>query len=102
MRSQYSLEEQETTINVFPRGISDQAEVYTCIPSMVQRLTKLHKNHPDEMSVIYKDGCAHATVPRGWIKIQPKRKCTLTAEQKAANAARLAAVRKEKSEVVQT
>ena len=63
MRSQYSLEEQETTINVFPRGISDQAEVYTCIPSMVQRLTKLHKSHPDEMSVIYRN---HDSSFGGW------------------------------------
>ena len=102
MRSQYSLDEQETTINVFPKAVSEQANVYTCIPTMIQRLKKLHDNYPDEVSVIESDGSIHATVPRGWIKIQPKRKCTLTEEQKIANAARLASMRKSRTEVVQT
>ena len=102
MRSQYSLDEQETTINVFPKAVSEHASIYTCIPSMVQRIKKLYESYPDDVTFVEYAGGVQASVPRGWIKIQPKRKCTLTEEQKLANAARLATMRKGKAEVVQT
>ena len=96
MKTQYALEEQETTINVFPKAVSDRALVFTCIPNMVKRIKKLHDDYPDDVILNEGDGFVDASVPRGWVKIQPKRKCTLTEEQKRANADRLAALRSKK------
>ena len=98
MRSQYSLDEQETIINMMPSNVSKFAEVYTCIPGMIQRILKLHEEYPEDVAVVEGDDYINATVPREWIKIQPKRKCTLTDEQKKANAERLAALRQAKKE----
>jgi len=96
MRSPYVLEEQETTINVFPTSVCNKAEIYTCIPNTIQSLRKLCAEYPDDVTIVECDGYINATVPRGWVKIQPKRKCTLTEEQKQANAERLAAYRRAK------
>ena len=93
MKSPYTIDEQETIINVFPKSLSDTAEIWTCIPNMIEKIIRLHEQYPGDVSVVVEDGCANATVPRGWIKIQPKRKCTLSEEQKRANAERLAALR---------
>ena len=92
-KSPYSVEEQETTINVMPASVSKNAEIYTCIPSVIENLFKLYEAYPDEVCIVEGDGYVNATVPRGWVKIQPKRKCTLTDEQKRANGERLAALR---------
>ena len=93
MKSINPVVEQETTINIFPRAISGKAEVYTCIPYMVQRLLKLYEECPEEVTIRKANESVFATVPREWIKIQPKRKSNLTEEQKRANAERLAAFR---------
>ena len=102
MTSPYPLDEQETTINVFPAVISNKAEIYTCIPHMIQLLRKLCEEYPDEVTIIEHDGYIDATVPRSWIKVQPKRKCTLSDEQKKANAERLASYRTTKKGAVKT
>ena len=92
MRS-YELEEQETTINLYPKQVSDKAEVYTCIPHMITQLRKLQSANPDDVSITETDGAVDATVPRDWVKIQPKRRSNMTEEQKQAAAAGLAAYR---------
>lgn len=92
----YSINEQETTINVFPKAVSDKAEIFTCIPTMMDRMRKLAKEYPTDVCIREEDGALFCTVPIGWVKVAPKRKCTLTEEQKAANAARLAAYREVK------
>lgn len=97
MRSQYSTDEQETIINMFPSSISKTAEVYTCIPNVIQHILKLYEEHPDDVVVVEGDGYINATVPREWIKIQPKRKCNLTEEQRREAAERLIALRKAKA-----
>lgn len=102
MKTQYPIDEQETTINVFPKSVSEYAEIYTCIPHVIDRLVKLHEEYPDDVAVMIKDGYINATVPREWVKIQPKRQCTLTEEQKRANAERLAAYRNSKKGATQT
>ena len=84
-------EEQETTINMLPPTVSKQAEIYTCIPAMMAHLTKLASEYPSDVAIVNGDGYVTATVPSSWIKVAPKRKCTLSEEQKKANAARLAA-----------
>lgn len=102
MQSPYTIGEQETIINMFPSGVSDKAYVYTCIPNVMNRLRKLCEDYPDQVAIM--DGTDHidATVPREWIKIAPKRRCTLSDEQKRANAERLAAYRKAKEGAKQT
>ena len=99
MKSPYLIEEQETTINVFPANVSKLAEIYTCIPHTMETLIRLQADYPEEVTVVQKDGYVDATVPRSWIKIQPKRKSNMTEEQKRANAERLASYRKAKKEV---
>lgn len=89
----YSINEQETTINVFPKAVSDKAEIFTCIPSMMDRMRKLASSYPSDVCIREEEDAVFCTVPIGWIKVAPKRKCTLTEEQKKANAERLAAYR---------
>lgn len=97
MKSPYLIEEQETTINVFPSQVSKTAEIYTCIPNMMEMLMKLQTEYPEDVAFVIKDDGMQATVPRSWIKIQPKRKSVMSDEQKRANAERLAAYRRMKN-----
>jgi hypothetical protein len=93
------MDEQETTINMYPASVSKTAEVYTCIPAMMQRLINLQKEYPSDVAIVDGDGYIDATVPRDWIKVQPKRKCNMTDEQRKKAADRLNAAKKK---VVQT
>lgn len=96
MKQSYSLEEQETTINMFPTGVSSKAEIFSCIPAMMNRLRKLAEEYPKEIALREDDGCIFCTLPVDWIRVLPKRKCTLTDEQKKANAERLRAYKEAK------
>ena len=91
MNKPYSFDEQETTINMFPTIVSKTAEIFSCVPTMMNRLRDLAVDHPDEVAIREDDGCIFATVPASWVKVQPKRKCNMTEEQRRANAERLAA-----------
>lgn len=82
MISPYTLDEQETTINVLPAVVSKSAEVYTCIPNMIEKIRKLAEEYPHDVVIVEKDGYVNATVPREWIKIQPKRKSSMDDEQR--------------------
>ena len=64
MRSPYTVDEQETTINMFPANVSETAEIYTCIPFMMQRLVDLQKEYPNDVAIVEGDGYIDATVPR--------------------------------------
>ena len=86
-----SKEEQETTINMFPTGISNKAEIFTCIPAMMTKLFKLAEDHPRDVSIRENDGCLFCTVPVSWVRISPRRKCNLSDEQRKANGERLKA-----------
>ena len=92
----YRTEEQETTINIFPANISDKAEIYTCIPGMITRMKNLAVKYPQDVAIRDDGDSIFCTVPIDWVKVSPKRKCTLTDEQKRANAERLAAYWEEK------
>lgn len=100
IKSSYGMDDQETTINMYPASVSKTAEVYTCIPAMMQRLINLQKEYPSEVAIIDGNGYIDATVPRDWIKIQPKRRCNMTDEQRRKAAERLNKAKKDK--VVQT
>lgn len=96
MQSPYTVDEQETIINMFPKNVSTTAEIYTCIPYMADRILKLQQEYPDLVVVKKGDGYIDATVPRDWIKIQPKRKCNLSEEQRKTIAANLVTAKKAK------
>lgn len=90
-----SLAEQETII-IWSRE-DKLAEVYTCEPTLKTRLNKLAKEdkkiqkiHSDDVSVTY-------IVPKKYIKINPPRKTTMTAEQKKAASERLRNAREKPS-----
>ena len=96
MKQAYSFEEQETTVNMFPANISKQAEIFSCIPAMMSRLRKLAEEHPKDVAIREDDGCVFCTVPSSWVHISPKRKVTMTEEQRQENIARLARYREAK------
>ena len=99
MKSQCAIDEQETTINLFPGGTNDNlAEVYSSMPHIVKKLKKLKSAHPDLVAVKEDGYYIFAKVPREWIKIQPKRANKMTDEQKAATRERLAAAKLAKQE----
>ena len=105
MKSPYSIDEQETTINMFPAVVSKTAEIYTCIPNMVEKIRKLAKEYPESVAILDTgedpfdiSGYVRATVPREWVKIQPKRKCNMTPEQKQALVDRMNAGKAKKEE----
>lgn len=88
----YTIEEQETTINISAAN-PKVAEVYSAIPSMMRRLRKLAAERPDEVSVEFDhQNDMSATVPASWIKLSPKRVLNLTEEQKKERAERMRAV----------
>lgn len=91
MSKLYPKDEQETTINMFPKTVSSKAEIFTCIPTEITKLRKLASEYPSEVALKEDDGCIFCTVPVSWVRISPKRKCNLTQEQKQANAERLKA-----------
>lgn len=60
--------------------------------SMIKRLAA---EHPDDVEITYEnqDGSVVAHVPFEWMRIVPKRRSGMSAEHKAASAARLAEYR---------
>ena len=93
MSYSYSADEQETTINLYHSSISDRAEIFTCINTMMNRLRKLALQYPDEVTLRDDGGSLFCTVPTSWIHVMPKRKCNQTDEHRKASAERLAAYR---------
>lgn len=86
-----TLDEQETTINLYPKQVSDRAEVYSCIPSMMAKLRKLAENFPDDVAIEKEDEIGlFANVPQSWITIRKPRQMNYTEEQKQAMRERLA------------
>lgn len=95
MDDKVTMEEQETTINIFPAQVSKTAEIYSCIPAMVKRLKKLAVNRPDAVRILHDDGrSVTAEVDRSCIKVSPKR--IVSDEQRKAASERLAAARLKK------
>ncbi len=82
MKHSYSFDEQETTINMFP--------------AMMNRLRKLAEDYPGDVALREDDGCIFCTLPVSWIRVSPKRKVTMTEEQRQENIARLARYREAK------
>ena len=87
------FDEQETIISFSPPQISKTAEVYTCMPNMLNKLRKLSESRPDCVKIKRDLGDAlFAEVDRACVKITPKR--IVSDEQRRAAAERLAQRRK--------
>lgn len=94
-KSNVSLDEQETVINMFPGQVQNYANIYSCIPATMNRLRKLAASDPDCVRIEKEDDIGiFAQVPSSWISIRKPKKMSLTAEQRAAAGARLALARK--------
>lgn len=62
----------------------------------INRIKKLQEEYPEQVRIIAQpennDGCIYCQLPTSWFKLQPKRKSTMTDEQKAAASARMKAM----------
>lgn len=96
-RMAVSLEEQETTINVYPSQVQDHAEVYSCIPGMMKKLRQFAVEYPEEVRIEKEDDIGiFARVPARWIQIRRPKQMNMSEEQKAAVAARLQVAREKR------
>lgn len=86
------LEEQETTITMYPKSIQDRAEIYTCETSRIAKLKKLATENPDEVKIAQADGYGIlVSLPLKWINIRKPVKRNLTDEQRQALSERMKA-----------
>ena len=98
MKESVSLDEQETILNIVPAQISKRMSIYSCIPPEVRYCRKLANEHPEEVIVIKEnDYGIEIEVPASWYRRpKPPAKKTMTVEQRAEAAARLAEARKKR------
>ena len=96
-RTAVSLEEQETTINIYPSPVQDYADVYSCTPSMIKKLRKFAAEYPDEVRIEKEDDIGmFVQVPARWIQIRRPKQMHMSEEQREAAAARLQEARRKK------
>ena len=98
MKESVSLDEQETILNIVPAQISKRMSIYTCIPPDIRYCRKLADDHPEDVIVIKEDDYGiEIEVPASWYRRpKPPAKKSLTADQRADLAARLAEARKKR------
>ena len=89
-----TLEEQETTFNLYPKKSGYQCEIYSCTPSDIALIKKYAKEYPNDIIIIREDDISiDAKAPREWFKMKPPTHRKMTEEQKQALRERLAAQR---------
>lgn len=78
----------------------DYATICTEERKWINQIYKLKDSHYDEVNIKYvnEDGSIIAHIPVSWVKIRPKKKVNLTAEQIAEQRARLEQGRKRRVE----
>ena len=97
MKFNNTIEEQETTINIFPKSFQQDAEIYTSMPEIADYVLKLAKKWSEEIKITKLDQYSlSATFPREWFRIQKPKKMNFSEEQKQAMRKRLDAVRRRK------
>lgn len=85
-----AMDEQETTINLVPARVSNEAEVYTSDPVMDKRLHKLAEAYPEDVQIVREDKYGtEYIIPAKWITIRKPRSIAMTDEMRAAVAERL-------------
>ena len=90
------MDEQETTVNMYPRSVDEKAYIYTSIPSVEKRLKKFSEQYEEVILEKQDYNGSFFTVPLKWITIKPPRKSNMTEEQKQAARERLMAARANK------
>ena len=96
-----SVEEQETTFNLYPKITGTSCDIYSCEPAMIKRIKKYAERYPQELKIEKEDAYGiFASCPRDWFPFKPPRRLTspMSEERKKAAAERMAAVRAAKSE----
>ena len=94
-----SIEEQETTMNVFPKASGIPCEIYSCIPTEVAKIKKYAEKYPDELTIIKEDDIGiFATAPAKWFRFAPPIKRNYSEEQKQALRERAKVAREKKRE----
>ena len=83
--------EQETVIVIDP--LTKRANVYSCVPSMVNKLYEYAEREDVKIDLDNEYGLA-IDVPMNWIKIRPPVKRQLTDEQRATLSERMKNVKK--------
>ena len=97
MRFKNSIDEQETTINIFPKSFQQEAEIYTSISSTANKILKLAKKWPEGIKIVKLDDYSlSATVPPEWLKIQKPKEMNVTEEQRQKMRERLNSARKKR------
>lgn len=95
MQNSTPMEEQELTINMYPKNVMSRVEVYSSIPHMNKRFRKMAKDHPEQIEITKDNGNdLFCFLDRGCVKISPRR--VMSEEQKQASAKRLAEARVKK------
>lgn len=94
-------DEQEEILNLFPKQTSDRMSAYSCIPAGIRYYQGLLEQYPDEVKLIKADQYGiEVDLPVSWYRRpKPPAKKNLTADQRAAAAARLSAARQKRREV---
>ncbi len=86
---------QEVRETVYEHISGDETFTVTAAESWsVAMLRRLKEKYPDQVEIVYtnKDGSLMARVPFDWMRIVPKRRDTLTDEQRAIQAERMKAL----------
>lgn len=84
-----SLEEQESTINLYPKS-QGNSEFYSCEPALMKRVKKWAEMYPEEFIIEKEDEIGiFANAPRDWFSIRPPRRLTMSPEQRAAASERM-------------
>ncbi len=96
-----SLEEQETTINLYPRTASPTCDIYSSESATIKRILRYAKLYPNECKIEKEDAYGvQATCPRDWFSYKPPRRLTspMSEERRKAAVERLSAARAAKQE----
>lgn len=93
MNKPIPMEEQETTINLFPSRVSKKALIYSCVPLTMKKIRGMAESRPDSARITEDHGdWLYAEVDASCVKIKPKR--VMSEAQRQAAADRLAEGRK--------
>lgn len=89
-----TLEEQETTFNLYPKKSGYLCDIYSSTPTDIALIKKYAEEYPNEITITKEDDISiEAKAPREWFRLKPPTHRTMTEEQKQALRDRLAAQR---------
>ena len=92
------LEEQETTINIYPKAYSEWCSYYSSNPRDILKYKKLMEKYPEYVKIDREDSIGiFGVIHRSFIPgLRPPRKLTMSAEQRQAMSLRMKALQAKK------